>query len=72
MGDLQTIEISFFKVNVVVSNFLNIGDSTLRRYKKTKTLYLDKYLVENDDLVLEKKKLKKLYWLSMVLKRPGL
>lgn len=66
--DLQTKPISLFKGNVEASNFLNIGESTLRRYKNTKTLYLDRYLIENDELVLHKKKLKKLNWLSMVLK----
>lgn len=54
--DLQTKQISLFKGNVEASNFLNIGESTLRRYKNTKTLYLDRYLIEKDELVFEKKK----------------
>jgi hypothetical protein len=45
--NIQTNEILSFKGNEEASKYLNIGESTLRRYKKSSTLYLDKYLIEN-------------------------
>lgn len=44
--NIQTNE-TLFKGNEEASKYLNIGESILRRYKKSRTLYLDKYLIEN-------------------------
>lgn len=45
--DTQTKQIYFFKGNKEASLFINVGESTLRRYKNKKILYLNRYLIEN-------------------------
>lgn len=67
--DIQTNTIIIFKGNIKAAKYLNIGESTLRRYKQTGKIFKDKYIITN---VLSKKKLVKLNWLSGVLKRPRL
>jgi hypothetical protein len=52
--DITTNIIKIFIGNKEAANFLDIGESTLRRYKKIGKLYKNKYLIYNSKGILNK------------------
>jgi len=45
--NIQTNDVMIFKNNLEAAKNLNIGESTLRRYKKDKKILLEKYIITN-------------------------